>query len=118
MRELVSIAALLITLSFGGGQAFAFQEMPAPPSEDPAEAAAKPTPQPDPLHLATPGSAEVVPQADAGGLNLFGYTVMPKLNFGLDVLYGQDQQQLQRSSPNTIDETSDLSVVGKVKRRF
>jgi hypothetical protein len=118
MRGLVSIAALLIALSFGGGQALAFQEMPAPPREDPAEAAAKPTPQPDPLHLATPGSAEAVPQADAGGLNLFGYTVMPKLNFGLDVLYGQDQPQFQLNSPNTIEETSDLSVVGKVKRRF
>jgi hypothetical protein len=118
MRGLVSIAALLIALSFGGGQALAFQEMPAPPREDPAEAAAKPKQQPDPLHLATPGNAEAVPQTDAGGLNLFGYTVMPKLNFGLDVLYGQDQPQFQLNSPNTIEETSDLSVVGKVTRRF
>ena len=56
-----------------------------------------------------------------GGLNLFGYTVLPKLNFGLDVLYGQDEQQLQLGGTDDIDmldENGDVSVLGKVKRRF
>ena len=57
----------------------------------------------------------------SGGLNLFGYTVLPKLNFGLDVLYGQDEQQLQLGGTDDIDmldENGDVSVLGKVKRRF
>jgi hypothetical protein len=118
MRGLVSIAALLIALSFGSGQALAFQEMPAPLPEDAAAATPATKPQQDPLRLGTPGNAEAAPQADAGGLKLFGYTVMPKLNFGLDVLYGQDEQQLQFKGPSTIEENGDVSVLGKVKRRF
>jgi hypothetical protein len=43
---------------------------------------------------------------------------MPKLNFGLDVLYGQDEQQLQFKGPSTVEENGDVSVLGKVKRRF
>ena len=64
MRGLVTIAGLLIALSFGGGQALAFQEMPAPPPESAAPAAAKPKSQQDPLRLGTPGNAEA-PQPDA-----------------------------------------------------
>jgi hypothetical protein len=48
--------------------------------------------------------------------------VLPKLNFGLDVLYGQDerQQQLQLGGTQNLDsfEQNDVSVLGKVKRRF
>ena len=117
MRGLASIAALLIALALGGGQALAFQEMSAPPPEDAAEATPKPKPQQDPLLLGTPGN-EASPRADAGGLKLFGYIVMPKLNFGLDVLYGQDEQQLQFKGPSTVEENGDVSVLGKVKRRF
>ena len=54
-------------------------------------------------------------------MNLFGWTVLPKLNFGLDVLYGQDQQRLQLGNPDnlgTLEENGDVSVLGKVKRRF
>lgn len=116
MRGLVSIAGLLIALSFGGGQALAFQEMPAPPPESAAPAAVKPKSQQDPLRLGTPGNAEA-PQAD-GGLKLFGYTVMPKLNFGLDVLYGRDREKLQLNGSSTTEDDGDLSVLGKVKRRF
>jgi hypothetical protein len=118
MRGRLSIAVLLLALLLGGGQALAFQEMPAPPPEDAADATPKPKPQQDPMRLGTPGNAEAAPQADAGGLKLFGYTVMPKLNFGLDVLYGQDEQQLQFKGPSTVEENGDVSVLGKVKRRF
>jgi hypothetical protein len=121
MRGLTLIASLVIAVVLGAGQALAFQEMPAPPPEDAAEANAKPKPKPqhDPLRLGTPGTAADVTQAE-GGLKLFGYTLMPKLNFGLDVLYGQDQEQLEFQGPSagTVDEKSDMSVLGKVKRRF
>lgn len=119
MRRLFAIAGLMAALSFGSAEAFAFQETPAaPPAEIPQAAPAAPAA--NALQLATPGAIKAAPQS--GGLKLFGYTVLPKLNFGLDVLYGDEQQQqLQLSgqdSLDTLDENGDVTVLGKVKRRF
>jgi hypothetical protein len=116
MRRPIAIAGLVAALSFGSAPVFAFQETPVPP---PAAAEARQaTPPVDALHLGTPGGV-AAPQEEHGGLNLFGYTVLPKLNFGLDVLYGQDQQQqLELQGPTTLEENGDISVLGKVKRRF
>ena len=116
MRKALAIFGLMAALSFDGGPAHAFQEQPAPPpSADvpPAEVDA-PT-----LQLGKSNAA--APKAESGGVNLFGYTVLPKLNFGLDVLYGQDAQHLQLGGTddlNTLDENGDVTVLGKVKRRF
>jgi hypothetical protein len=109
----------MAALSFGSGHALAFQETPAPPPPETPEAGQAGA---DSLALQL-GAAKVAPapMSDGGGLNLFGYTVLPKLNFGLDVLYGQDQQQLQLGGTDnldTLDENGDVTVLGKVKRRF
>jgi hypothetical protein len=109
----------MAALSFGSGHALAFQETPAPPPPETPEAGQAGA---DSLALQL-GAAKVAPapKSDGGGLNLFGYTVLPKLNFGLDVLYGQDQQQLQLGGTDnldTLDENGDVTVLGKVKRRF
>jgi hypothetical protein len=118
MRRSIAIAGLMAALSFGGAPAFAFQETPVPPAS-PNEAPQAPPPV-EALQLGSPAGA-VAPKEKPGGLNLFGYTVLPKLNFGLDVLYGQDQQQLPLGAPDnssTLEENGDVSVLGKVKRRF
>jgi len=115
MRRSIAIAGLMAALSFGSAPAYAFQETPVPPpapSETPQAA-----PPADALQLGTPDGV-AAPKEQQGGLNLFGYTVLPKLNFGLDVLYGQDQQQLQLQGPTTLEENGDVTVLGKVKRRF
>jgi hypothetical protein len=94
MRNALGMAALMAALSFGSGLA---------------------------LQLGTPNAVPAAPKAESGGLNLFGYSVLPKLNFGLDVLYGQDEQQLQLGGSDdidTLDENGNVSVIGKVKRRF
>ena len=122
MRRLFAIACLMAALSFGSGQALAFQETPEPPPADLPQAG-QASPDALALQLGTPNAAPSAPGADKadGGLNLFGYTVLPKLNFGLDVLYGQDEQQLQLGGKDDIDmldENGDVSVLGKVKRRF
>ena len=119
MRRLFAIAGLMAALSFGSGEAFAFQETPAPPPADSPQAA----PDASAPQLVTPGTGQVKadPKTDTGGLKLFGYTVLPKLNFGLDVLYGQDDQQLQLGGTDnfdTLDENGNVTVLGKVKRRF
>ncbi len=115
MRRLFAIAGLMAALSLGSGPALAFQEeKPAPPPEGAAD-----VPQAPAFKLGTPPGAEADAQADAkGGFKLFGYSVLPKLNFGLDVLYGDDQQQLQLQGPTTLEENGDVTVLGKVKRRF
>jgi hypothetical protein len=118
MRKLAAIFGVMAALSFGSGQALGFQETPPPP---PAENAQEAAPQAPALQLGTPSGPQALPPADSKGLKLFGYTVLPKLNFGLDVLYGQDQQQLQLGGTdtlNSLDENGDVSVLGKVKRRF
>jgi hypothetical protein len=114
MRRSVAIACVLAALSLGSAPAFAFQETPVPP---PAANETPQAPPPAALQLGNP-SGVAAPQQETGGLKLFGYTVLPKLNFGLDVLYGEDQHQLDLQGPTTLDENGDLSVLGKVKRRF
>src|SRR4030095_9250695 len=102
-----------VALSLGSAPALAFQEMPEPPPADiPAG-----TPQIGPLQLGTPGG-EAAAKTEEGGLSMFGYTVLPKFDFGLDVMYGQDQQQLDLQGPITDEESGDVTVLGKVKRRF
>ena len=115
MRRPIAIAGLMAALSFGGAPAFAFQETPVPPAT-PSEAS-QAAPPVEALQLGTPAGV-AAPHEKQGGLNLFGYTVLPKLNFGLDVLYGQDQQQLELQGPTTLEENGDVTVLGKVKRRF
>jgi hypothetical protein len=115
MRRLAAIFGVAAALAFGSGQALAFQEEKPPPPEEAAEAA---TPQAPAMHLGTPAGAETGAQADPKGLKLFGYTVLPKLDFGLDVLYGKDERQLQLQGPSAIDDNADVGVLGKVKRRF
>jgi hypothetical protein len=124
MRRLFTIAGLMAALLFGSGAALAFQETPAPPPTDLPQAG-QTSPDALALQLGTPNAAPSAPGAGKadkeGGLNLFGYTVLPKLNFGLDVLYGQDEQQMQlgeQDNLDTLDENGDVSVLGKVKRRF
>jgi hypothetical protein len=114
MRKLVAAGAMA-ALSFSSAPAFAFQETPVPPPT--AAEAPQAAPPVDALQLSTP-SGTAAPQTGHGGLNLFGYILLPKLDFGLDVLYGQDQQQLQLQGPSTLDENGDVTVLGKVKRRF
>ena len=118
MRKALGMAALMAALSLGSGHALAFQETPAPP---PAEIPQAQVADSLALQLGTPNAAPA-PKAESGGLNLFGYTVLPKLNFGLDVMYGQDEQQLQLGGSSddidTLDENGNVSVIGKVKRRF
>jgi hypothetical protein len=116
MRRSVAIAGLMAVLSLGSSPAFAFQQETPPPPEAAQDAPQTNTPA---LQLGTPGTSTVDPKAE-GGLKMFGYTVMPKLNFGLELLYGDGQPQLdlQQGGPTFDDENRDVTVLGKVKRRF
>jgi len=115
MRTRVLAAGVTAVLLVGPGPALAFQESPeappqvlqvAPDAKDPA------------MQLQTPAPAQAPAQnSDNGGTKLFGFSLFPKLNFGLELLYGSpramDMQQ------GTLPENNeDLTVFGKVKRQF
>jgi hypothetical protein len=117
MRRPFAIAGLIAALSLGAAPAVAFQETPVP-SPPPGEIS--PQANPPALDLANPTAPATATAPDVsrkGGLNVFGYNILPKLDFGLDLLYGQEQQPLEFKGP-TIDDNGDVSVLGKVKRRF
>jgi len=110
-----AIAGLLTGLLLGATPAFSFQETPLPQASDSEPSAEITTPA---MLLGTPDSP-ADPKSERKGLKLFGYKVFPKLNFGLDVLYGEETQQSeQQPNPPTIEENDDVSVLGKIKRLF
>jgi hypothetical protein len=122
MRRSLTIAVLL-TVPLVAAPTFAFQETTVPPPAEAKEAPkAKQQPMPPAMKLGTPTDA-LQPAAESGGL--FGFGLLPKLNpfaklnFGLDVLYGDKREQLElQQQGSKADESGDVSVVGKVKRRF
>jgi hypothetical protein len=118
-RSRTTLAASALALAFvlsAALPASAFQEIPVPPPEPSGEAA--PDALPPALDLGTPRSA-LDTKADSGGVEVFGYHLMPKLDFGLEFLYGQDPQILElQQNLNSFDADSDITVLGKVKRRF
>ena len=48
---------------------------------------------------------------------MFGFNVLPKMDFGLELLYSQQPMQLQQTTPLS-EDNEDLTVLGKVKRHF
>ena len=116
MRRFFAVAGLMAALSLGAGPTLAFQETPAPPPEAAAQGARSASPPA--MQLGSPGTA-ANPEADRKGVKVFGYNIMPKLDFGLDLLYAQEQQPLElQGQGSTLEENGDVTVLGKVKRRF
>ncbi|MTD93217.1 hypothetical protein GIW81_02580 [Hyphomicrobium sp. xq] len=112
------VALALVAALVAGHGAFAFQEQKG---STPAPAEAAPAPA-----EAAPGDAKAgltddsVPKPEAGteiripGLGKLG--VLPKMDFGLELLYGAAENQAQPvPTPNPDD---DLTVRGSVKHRF
>jgi hypothetical protein len=106
MRGLRIIAACIAAAPVAGlGEARAFQEMPPPPDERPAAGPAAP-----------PGIALDFggpPASGAAGGEKKREGFMPKLDFGLDLLYTEEQPATEPLAP-----ADDLGVMGTVKRRF
>jgi len=115
MRRPLGIAAALTALLLTA-PALAFNETPdAPPpgASEAAPAAEAPTAQ---LGApAAPGEQSKVPS----GVKILGFGILPKLDFGLELLYGDTQQQrLQVEQGRLSDENDDVTVLGKFNRHF
>jgi hypothetical protein len=89
--------------------ASAFQKQP----EAPAAEVSYGTPEPSApsAALQSPGSS-----AQASKKGLLNLGILPKLDIGLELLYG-NSQEAQAWDPMA-DESGDVTVLGKVKRRF
>jgi len=115
MRTRVLAAGVTALLLLGAGPALAFQESPeappqilqvAPDAKDPA------------MQLLTPTPAQAPAQnSDNGGTKLFGFSLFPRLNFGLELLYSSPQA-MDMQQGTLPEDNEDLTVLGKVKRQF
>lgn len=98
------------------GDARAFTETPVAPAQ-PQNAQPVPTPQPDKgAALVNPGDAK------SGGTELRipgigSLGTVPKLDFGLDLLYGADSDPAQEPRPQE-NENRDVTIKGTIRHRF
>jgi hypothetical protein len=119
MRIQLAITGVLAALLLSDGPALAFQETPLPPTEQPTKNAKNaPRATQSPMKLGSPADAPVTPDEESKGIKLFGYTLLPKLNFGLDLLYSKEEEKSQLQQGTALEDDSDLSLVGKLRRRF
>lgn len=121
MSNCLKLSAMLICVwAFAPAPALAFQEVPAAPP--PAGAAPSGA-----LDLATPATPDPAPSEKEGGFRVpgLGSFALPKLNFGLELLYGAPGTD---AAPLSIgpdigtggpgQPADDLTIRGTVKRRF
>ena len=108
-----AMAALLALTS----PVFAFEELPpAPPPEAGETAPAAPQVAPPTFQFQTPGTG-IELGADNQAAEVFSFGILPKLDFGLELLYSDRQPELEQ--PGLLpEEAQDITVMGKVKRRF
>jgi hypothetical protein len=115
-RPFAAVAGLCAALVLEVAPACAFEEQPAPPQPSSPPGQSTPQANPPALGLGTPPATANSITRDSKGLHVFGYDILPSLDFGLDLLYGEDQQ-LDLQGPVSLDG-NDVTVLGKVKRRF
>lgn len=126
MRNVVTGLALALVAVFAVAwepSAFAFQQQggaPAPAEAQPQAPVDTTTGATKPLGLSDETAA---PGGEAGteiripGLGKLG--VLPKMDFGLELLYGAAEQKQPEGTPEAVpDPNDDLMIRGTVKHRF
>lgn len=119
---LLAAGAFIASAVSGVGTAFAFSETKIAPVQPPAgQAPAQPLQLQKPeggdgLSLTTPGAAT------SGGTELRipgvgSIGTLPKLDFGLDLLYGQDSNSVQEQRPMETDGNG-VTIKGTIRHRF
>ena len=103
----IGVCAAILAAS---APALAFQEVPEAPA--PEVSYGSPEPSTPSAALQSPGGGAQASE-QKGVLN-FG--ILPKLDIGLELLYGNNQDA--EAQDPMADESGDVTVLGKVKRRF
>lgn len=104
----LSAVGVLTAILAASAPALAFQELPEAPA--PEVSYGSPEPSTPTAALQSPVSLAT---ENRGVLNL---GILPKLDIGLELLYGNNQEAEARDP--MADESGDVTVLGKVKRRF
>ena len=122
MRRAYAIAGVMMAaLLVAAPPAMAFEELPEAPTPDPLQVAPDNSPA---LDLQTPSTAAPVPSeaAEKSGAKVFGLNLLPKLDFGLELMYGEDHrldmQQQGASSGASPYDNGEVTVLGKFKHQF
>ena len=114
MRNRALAAGVIAALSIGAPPAFAFQETPEAPPENLQLAPEAKDPA---VQLQTPAAGATHAPDKSGGAKVFGFSILPKMDFGLELLYSAPHAaDLQQVTP--LEENEDLTVLGKVQRHF
>lgn len=109
----LSAVGVLTAILAANASALAFQELPEAPPPEVSYGAVESMPQSAALQ-STGGSATQSTERQSTGLLNLG--ILPKLDIGLELLYGNNQQA--EAQDPMADESGDVTVLGKVKRRF
>lgn len=120
-KRFVILAGAFMVWAHTASVANAFEQTPLPPASAQPPVVAEPSLAPN-LSLDDQAKQSPTEKQDSGGLKLpgLGKVKIPKLNFGLDLMYGNpesDDTDLGFSSSPSSDE-DDLRIMGKMKRRF
>lgn len=121
MRKATIFAAGVVAMAAWGSAvspAHAFQETPvAPPVAAPG-----PSPATAPgLTFERDAAPSVLPETGADKTGRLGLNVLPKLNFGLELLYGPSTSDLANEPANAAEPApaaEELTILGKIRRRF
>ncbi len=126
LKLILAAGGLAAALTAGAsGEAKAFTETTVPPAQ-PQKTQPAPAPQ---LELKKPESGDglsLVKPGDSksGGTELRipgigSVGTLPKLDFGLDLLYGADSDQAQERVPGPQEnENQDVTIKGTIRHRF
>lgn len=113
--RLPAAMALAMTILLGGTvSALAFQQEQAAPIDQPSRLA--PSDADPALALGTPHGNAATGKKEGRGV--LGFGIWSKLNFGLDLLYSQQPNDLEQSNGAVDQDQDDVSVLAKIKRLF
>jgi hypothetical protein len=121
-KIILAAGGLAVALTAGvSDDACAFTETTVPPAQpqasQPAQQLQKPEAGvPDSLALVKPGDSQPNgTELRIPGIGSLG--VVPKLDFGLDLLYGADSDPVQER-PQENNESQDVTIKGTIRHRF
>lgn len=111
VKTIVKVAALSAALlAFAGTVSVAFEEQKAPGGAGPAAGVAG-SQAPAPAAVPKSEGTEIrIP-----GLGKLG--TLPKMDFGLELLYGAAETERQQE-PSNMDDPQDLTIKGSIKHKF
>lgn len=124
MRSGFKFAALIAALMVGAASASAFEETrgggagaPAAPVAPTAPSSQTPGLQLDLNGTGTSVAPSTGTEVRIPGLGKLG--ILPKLDFGLELLYGVNEQSLDRTTPRGSDQSDDsVGIRGTLRHRF